>query len=92
MTNELYTAFWNRYPHGIEGEEMKTSFRLFESAQKAVDFLNGRLQAIKSVNWAGGYVTDREDNVIYQIWDDGEIEDHRDVQIKASTAKNIERD
>lgn len=91
MKNELYTVFWNRYPHGIEGEEMATSFRFFESAQKAVDFLNGRLQVIKSVNWAGGYVTDGEENVIYQIWDDGEIEDHRDTQTKASTSKDIER-
>lgn len=91
--SDIYTAFWNRYPHGIEGEEMATSYKFFADAQKAIDFLNGRHEKIKSVNWAGGYVTDNEQNTIYQIWSDGEAEDHRPPQErKAAKTKDIERE
>ena len=73
-----YTVFWFRYPHGIEGEAMDCNTKEFTDAEKAIQFLRGRLMRIKSLNWAGGYVQEDETGKeLYSIDDEGCAEDFR---------------
>ena len=35
----MYTVYWFRYPHGIEGEEMICKQREFDSLEKATGYI-----------------------------------------------------
>lgn len=72
-----YTVTWHRYPHGIEGEEMTSNSRDFDSFEKALKFLEKRVEIIMSINWAGGYIEDENGNWLYDITDTGETTDNR---------------
>lgn len=74
-----YTVTWQRYPHGIEGEAMDCNRRDFDDIEKAIKFLHGRLNHIKSINWAGGYIEDENGKDLYCIYDDGSAEDYRSL-------------
>lgn len=75
-----YTVAWCRYPHGIKGEAVSVKTREFSDLEKAINFLLGRLEKIKSVNWAGGYIDSDESDeldMIYSITEEGTIYDDR---------------
>ena len=73
----IYTATWHRYPHGIEGEEMTSCSRDFDCFVNALNFLTKRVEIIKGINWAGGYIEDENGNWLYEILDDGSHIDNR---------------
>lgn len=73
----IYTATWHRYPHGIEGEEMTSNSRDFDCFVNALNFLTKRVEIIKGINWAGGYIEDENGNWLYEILDDGSHIDNR---------------
>jgi hypothetical protein len=73
MTNDTYTAYWHRYPHGKEGEAMDCKQRDFTDYEKAVEFLNGRHKTIGGVYWAGGRVENADGFVRYELTDGGEV-------------------
>ena len=74
-TAKRYTVNWCRYPHGIEGEAMVCHSREFCNLDTAKKFLRNRLHAIKSINWAGGWIEDEHCNWLYSIDDEGNIDD-----------------
>lgn len=74
----MYTVYWYRYPHGMENEAMTANWRDFDSLEKAINFLNGRVKLIKSINWAGGHVEDENRNWLYEIDYEGNEEDNRE--------------
>jgi hypothetical protein len=74
----IYTATWHRYPHGIEGEEMTSCSRDFDCFVNALNFLTKRVEIIKGINWAGGYIEDENGKWLYNITDSGEHIDYRE--------------
>lgn len=74
---KTFCVTWFRYPHGIEGENMESNsreFSIFESARK---FLEKRMDVIKGVNWAGGYIEDQNGKMLYDITDQYSVTDYR---------------
>ena len=87
-----YTVVWNRFPTGHETDEMISNSRDFETFEKALDFLNGRVKLIKSTHWAGGYI--EEDDfpyrTVYFIDYCGEREDYREELVKSQLEQEIQ--
>ena len=69
----MYTVYWFRYPHGIEGEEMICKYRDFDNLEKALNFLKNRIKLISSLYWAGGDITDEEGKQLYSATDEGKL-------------------
>lgn len=72
-----YTVTWHRFPNGKETDEMTANWREFETFEKALIFLQSRIQLIKSTHWAGGCIEESESpyRTVYDIDYEGNAED-----------------
>jgi hypothetical protein len=90
MTNDIYTVYWHRYPHGKEGEAMDCKQRDFTDYEKAVEFLNGRYKTIGGIYWAGGRVENADGFVRYELTDGSEVftadPTYKEVKVTWNTA------
>ena len=72
-----YTVTWFRFEHGHEWDGMTAKSRDFSSFDKALTFLDNRLQIISGLYWAGGQITDENGVKVYDITAEGDREDCR---------------
>lgn len=74
-----YTVTWHRFPNGKETDEMTANRREFETFEKALAFLEGRIRLIKSTHWAGGCIEESESpyRTVYDVDYEGNAEDLR---------------
>lgn len=79
LRNQKYTTTRFYYPHGIEGESMKTTVKEFDTLEKAIKYSQ---RYAKGIRFAGLWIENQSLELVYEITSDFEEIDHTDNPIK----------
>ena len=74
-TTKEYTATWFRFEHGHESDMMVSKSRAFSTYDKAKQFIMNRMRVISALYWAGGMITDKNENIVFNITSSGDVEE-----------------
>ena len=79
LNSQKYTTTRFYYPHGIEGESMKTTVKEFDTLEKAIKYAQ---RYAKGIRFAGLWIENQSLELVYEITSDFEEIDHTDNPIK----------
>jgi septation ring formation regulator EzrA len=81
----ITTRFY--YPHGIEGEEMKTTVKEFDTIEKAIKYAH---RYNSGVRFAGIQIEDENGKLVYEITSGNDTYDYREEEKQETDIKENE--